>query len=425
MAKHYCVTRYTSTGLTGGIGSDDFNPDNRWIQTSGKVVHEGTEQYIEMSPHYSKPFAPPTLPPNIETPNAPGADWFVLGEADESETCPPALDCDFGNLAARLDEADVSIAKQDWDSETVFQPTLQWRAERYLLAKLESNPELIDDDSLVQVFYSNMRESTVALFNEIERKIELLDTVAASQTGQYRSNLDTIFSRQLEIAVLDSLLFDADSLESPALEAEKFELVDEVAGLMLENDSLFALVLASRATAVQPLLTLNNSISTTEIFEENEKTANDIWLRTVALGIDTLTQEQFDLLDTIVWQCPLMGGNAVYKARTLYLMEVDTVFYDEDTCEELEERSAFKNSPEARRTFRLYPNPASQSVTLTLEKSNSIPFSLVITNIYGEPVFQAKITAGQSQFTFPVRDIPSGFYFCRVYQDEEEAFSRR
>jgi hypothetical protein len=419
---------YLSTGLTGPIGDNDFNPNNRWTQGTGISIHDGnSEQFIFASRHFSNPFTPPTLPPDIQTPNAPNADWFVQGDADADQSCPTEEDCGFGNASdIKIDDTDIKIAKRDWDGETVFQPTLQWRAERYLLAKLEDNPGLIDDDVFVEQFYDNMQGSTADLFNDVEREIALLDTVATSQSALYRSNLDSIFRIQEEIAGLDSIIWDTDSLDLPPLQADRSALVAVIATLTYENDSLFAIVTAKRVLAAQLVIVQNDSITVSEIFEENEKIANDIYLRTIVQGIDTFTQTQFELLDAIVWQCPLRGGNAVYKARGMYLMEVDTVFEDDESvCDLIEERGVNKKAAVYQPAFRLHPNPANRMATLLLEKSGNVPLQVVLTNLYGKPVLRSSIPEGQRQFVLEVQDIPSGFYMCRVYRGEEDSFTQK
>jgi Secretion system C-terminal sorting domain len=422
---------YLPNGITGAIGSLTFNPNNRWSEDEGDygiagAEHDGLDPiFIQMSKHFSYPFESPTLPPSIEIPNAPGAAWFVQGQAQQSNNCPTSLTCDYSLTKEELDTTDHIIASRNWDSGTSFQPALKWQAERYLLRELEQNPDLMEGETEIQSFYSSMEDSTAQLFNEVDKNIQLLDTVAGGDITQYIANLTAITGKLDSLAILDSLIWEASPSELEDLQDEKSSLIDATAELETENEDLFWDIMPARSTAIGAIISQNSSIDVTEIFEENEKTVNDIWLRTAARGDAEFDSTQMSQLEDIAWQCPLEGGNAVYKARSLYLMAVDTVFNDDELCYGQERSTSSRPAARKPGKFGLYPNPAGQSVTLTLDGKSSSFARVVITNLYGGQVFQAQIPVGQSKFTFPVYSIPSGIYFLRVYQDDDEAFSEK
>ena len=49
----------------------------------------------------------------------------------------------------------------------------------------------------------------------------------------------------------------------------------------------------------------------------NEKTVNDLHLRALLFGADNWNATDFLLLAAIASDCPLMGGDAVFKAHSL------------------------------------------------------------------------------------------------------------
>ena len=63
------------------------------------------------------------------------------------------------------------------------------------------------------------------------------------------------------------------------------------------------------------------------------------------------------------------------------------------------------------RSFSLYPNPATDQVTLVLDESTSAT-EVVLYNMAGQTVMVQKIA--DSQTTLPVRDLQSGIYFVAV-----------
>lgn len=67
--------------------------------------------------------------------------------------------------------------------------------------------------------------------------------------------------------------------------------------------------------------TINNSVNDTWLFETNQKTVYDIYLSTVAKGIDTFTTSQHQQLLDIAMQDVKTGGTGVYGARVMLGLE--------------------------------------------------------------------------------------------------------
>ena len=68
-------------------------------------------------------------------------------------------------------------------------------------------------------------------------------------------------------------------------------------------------------------------------YEAMERSINDIYLTTLARGNRNFSNQQKETIETIAGLCPLLGGIAVYKARSLLYTYNDSIYFNnEATC---------------------------------------------------------------------------------------------
>ena len=79
-------------------------------------------------------------------------------------------------------------------------------------------------------------------------------------------------------------------------------------------------VLATTVLTIGSVKAANATVGTSETIEQNEKQVNNVYLSTIAKSIDGFTADQVSALFDIANQCPMVGGNAVYRARALYAL---------------------------------------------------------------------------------------------------------
>lgn len=65
------------------------------------------------------------------------------------------------------------------------------------------------------------------------------------------------------------------------------------------------------------------------MIETNDRIVNDIYLATMGKDVDEFTASQTSTLFDIANQCPMLGGNAVYRARALYSWIADKIELDD------------------------------------------------------------------------------------------------
>lgn len=160
----------------------------------------------------------------------------------------------------------------------------------------------------------------------------------------------------------------------------------------------------------------NNSISASEVFEANEQDVNALLLETIAIGIDTFTETQITALWAIASQCPLAGGDAVFKARSLYsLIDPLAKYEDEERCaSEPEERPAPTHRLEIAMGFQLIPNPAKDELNVKLAAPVESRTWFVIQDMRGRIYLHKELDAGGTMYNINTSQLPSGIYYCTI-----------
>ena len=151
-----------------------------------------------------------------------------------------------------------------------------------------------------------------------------------------------------------------------------------------------------------------------EIYHSNEKIVNDIYLRTLAINDYSLTDQQVNDLEQIIYQCPSIGGEAVVKARILYELVNDHIFYDDDELCILQGVSSRMAKPNKIREFDLFPNPSNSLVTLNYKIDKGDKGLLKIIDQLGRPIFTGNLTDENNQLIFDCSNYNQGLYIYQI-----------
>ncbi len=318
-----------------------------------------------------------------------------------------------------IDSFDIIIAKDLFTTGTPEEPVMRWVAERGLYSRLQANSLLIGQDPSMSTFYNAKQTDKVGLYQSVEDNMLALYEVSPTELAQFKSNGEQIFAYLDTLIIIDSLMVGASPSELTTLANDRDVVLDNMYQLEQQNASLDSIIQAARATQVQLVQSQNAALSATTVYEQNEKTYNEIWLDLVEN--DTLTQAQIDHLEAISWQCPLEGGEATLKARGLYVSVSgsNANFKDEMICDGIEERGSSTQLQEERAhaVFSLFPNPAKDEVELVLQPTDLLksPDRVVITDISGHQIAMYPLQGEHVKTTLTIQQIPPGIYFVKVF----------
>ena len=169
----------------------------------------------------------------------------------------------------------------------------------------------------------------------------------------------------------------------------------------------------------------NENIDVEEVFEENEKIVTHIYLQTIAKGIFNFKDEHKALLYDIAKQCPYIGGTAVFRARNMLIGHLSDYVFDDNECDNDAQlfigNGGVENNYTENSTFKVFPNPAQNEVSITFEKSETTVYQAVsVYNIHGQKVLQMDISDELNTHKFSTRQLLQGVYYLKVLDDTEE-----
>jgi len=163
-------------------------------------------------------------------------------------------------------------------------------------------------------------------------------------------------------------------------------------------------------------------LNDTDPYTYNEKEVNHIYLQTVAKGILEFTPQQIAAIAAIAHQCPLSGGNAVYRARGMYALVADAAYNDADAC--AIQGLQYKNAPAAANVAALtfVPNPATNEVTLHIATNTTTDTGVAeVYNMMGVLVHTYRLSALQNNYLLSINDLLPGLYMVRVQWNHHPA----
>jgi hypothetical protein len=291
-----------------------------------------------------------------------------------------------------------------------------WVANMHLFQKLQNDTSLIGINPLIRTFYEARLNGNVGRFTAIQDSI--------SNDGKWESLYETnrLLNSGLITTYLDSVTyFDSLMSADPSnplysdWEASVISFNNSISELANYNDSLSQIIKDMRTEKLNKMIEVNDSINPDGIYELNEQTINDIYLTTVASDNYDFTNDQVDSIYSIAWQCPFVGGPAVFRARSLYVYMDDTTFFDDDLIcisQGYEYRSTKNTNPE--RIFSLFPNPAKNTVTLTYQLNKNSNGMVQVSNNMGETVMELAINAEKNEIAFDISSLINNIYVVSI-----------
>ncbi len=347
----------------------------------------------------------------------PISQWFV-------PSTTPTLDCgglpplEFGGN----DDGDKKIAE---NTSTEFN-TVRYLSERYLYRKLSEQPNIIVAGSSYESFYSLNSTTPIGKLFNMEQHFTNLMQVAPSIQQALDVNNAQLQEKQDALLETDSLLALATGPDSLTLLANRNNLVQQLDNIIQDNGLLWNTVQAQRTSSTSSMLVSNAAISTSHIFETNDKVVNEIYLLMVGNGIPSLTNSQITNLTNIANQCPETGGTAVFRARTLLAMATGKIELYHNPCNLglLTSPGTAHVKEGTKSDMVIFPNPAGDVIHLTWTPSEQTGF-VIVSDINGQIQLTRSLDLANGSEQIDISNLPPGLYICKVMQGENPVFSQK
>lgn len=404
---------YGSTGYSG----PQENKGNTYSQNFNVgAQHNGSDVYILRSQYLVRPLGNNDHPHgsqyNIYTPNS-NALWFETNPGIIPPVC--TMNCGTNMFADPHNNDDVI----NWpDGPDWFNEGSRWESKAYLVRRILEKPTLLSEYPALDTFFTQSADSSYLKLATIEFSIfHLFDPdsnqqMTLEQFSQLRLNV---------LAQIDSihvLINDEDSTTLLILLQSRDSLVEVLDSACLILDAVIHDIHLDALQNADSIFTINNDLNFNRTYESNALVVNRIVLRNLIEQTDYSAEEK-DSLQAIADQCAYSGGVAVYRARAIMN---PFSFQDQD-----DELICFPPSPilsDLNKTtktnvFRVYPNPADQSVTLhAAEGLNIIEVALI--NEQGKVLM--KFSGKTIPHSIDIKGIQNGLYYFRFLTENDNYF---
>jgi hypothetical protein len=352
-------------------------------------------------------FSPTTaLPVNHPSTITSPSNWFLGLAAVITDCCD---DNNFNSYCASLPPLPYSNMVFNGGNFPVEQ---QWQSEANIYGQMMADPKLQNESPDAAKFFKMKENSSTAQLYQIRAEINdfwqqnMRTSAMGDLINQKRRLMD-------DWAVADSLRLTAQTPEDEAIFQNQIETVRN--NMEQNTDKILEISVQLRQAQEElsrRLLDENAQIKAECTPPKNEQMYNDVWLRTKFFNRTDYDENQVKTLEYLAFQCPLQGGQSVYKARSLYAEIKDRISYDDDALCNTNRKSLSVAGTE-NIIVGIYPNPAKDEVYVGISGNVTQACRLDWYDMLGRLVQSDNLPASDhvtTTHTVNIKDLSNGIY---------------
>ena len=387
-----------ATPVVGALYEDTLNASNYPFYYDPATINGGNTQPPSWSPTNWFNF---TFGTNYDCADHHGMDYCSQFEGERD--------------TERLTGLDVRVANDSLENDP-YTDESKWMLKSGLYKKLDENPELQDSLQVMADLYDELQGSTTSTFKGIDDSQEALYDLDSNVVVQLRANSAQIDSLAMLVQGGLEQLGDStlSSAQREAILAGLNGYREDIRDLSAWSAATLQAASSSKAQSADIVQATNAGIAIAELIEENQKTVSEIYLATIGKDVDIFSTTQAGALFDIANQCPMIGGNAVFKARSLYWLIDDSYDFDDPllclsygiVVKSLTEREA--------NAISVIPNPARDEASLVMPQELKDPGTLIMYDALGAEVLRSSIPAETMRFAFSTTALSPALYHYKV-----------
>ncbi len=247
--------------------------------------------------------------------------------------------------------------------------------------------------------------------------------------------------RLFELLASDSILRNSYYYFLDFYNAQLLLPTDEILQVdRLINDLMAANITDSAdfTNRIAAIENLNNTILSGRGFENNERVINTYFIKWLTGGISSFTETEKEEIEAMAMSCPFVNGTAVYKARTIYASINPGIDYNDLTiCNAAgvykngggkglfdDENTLLNNmiSGNGNTTInhvnkftnkagvKLYPNPASNNITIDYKLNANETAVLIIYDVIGRERLKFDLQSNVNKVDVKINSLEPGVY---------------
>ena len=409
---------YDASAFTGHQGDDDFSNGNYWYEDNDtyEAEHSGGENVAPFSKYY-------VLSSEGADDIEPDENWFNI-ISGTGNNCTNWSDCGETEwLTPFISSVDTSIIEDELDS-LEFADVVTWLAKQSLYKKLIENPSLYTSNQMMEDFKDSTANSEIGRLYEVElaflEAVSMLDSLDEI-INDYHTRIDSFMN---ELDSLNTLLVGATSTDSTQIMLQKDTIMDDLQSATEDYNEEIDSFLVYRRSELENVESINDTITVSSDMAENEQEVNELEIDYWLDGFSADTSVVSDLYD-IAKLCPLVDGNAVFRARSLHdIITKELINWDSlANCSGASGQRIKSNKKDNKQKLLVYPNPTDGSFTVEILNKKAIPANLSLFDIKGHKV--EELTTNNSPIQLDGSHLSQGVYTIKVQLETGEILTNR
>lgn len=418
------------TGLyldaSGEIGPQLINKGNKWF---GSFSGSGGIGGICMGNYLSSKFeVNPLSPPYKPLIVFPPLGWFNPGSGTpyDCSTAPfnfPSCYQSYSD-AYSTDSAIWNIASGQ-SGTIAYSDVADYRSNKYFTEEyLKGNGV---GDLLIENYYDSISDLNYELLASIKENTGNLKNVNPVVTGLISQ------TREMITQLMDSLVDDRILIRNMLHPDNGF-----IAGFMNKQDSLMELSISlsgydslfksNYQSGIDLIKTDNDAIQYLYL-QSIERGLNNIYFDRIINGETNLSGNDISFLTSLAAQCPLSGGELVFKARGILSLLYPFISYpDSQLCND--EGIVYRKAApqDIQIEFNVHPNPAFENLIIEYQGNIFEPKDAILSlfSMDAKPVLSQKIICSSEHIiNLPLTHIPAGIYYLKIETNNLPVFTKR
>ena len=164
---------------------------------------------------------------------------------------------------------------------------------------------------------------------------------------------------------------------------------------------------------------LNQQITPTFAYEQNEQIINTIYMKTAFIGSRHITSDEYKMIRAIAELCPNDGGpDAVFQARGLAaLFKID---FNPAECKPAAKKSDQEQdlvSQKGETYFKVSPNPASENINANYQFSDEQERYWQLFDATGRLVYTNQTRDKAGTLAIPLSKFSTGLFFLTIREN--------
>ncbi len=417
--------RYRTNALT----RPEKHAGNQFDAPSHKAVHEGPASIIPSSKYFVNSgtigiFLPQTIVSPVQ--------WFKDESSNGSYFCeinnctlPPwnFKSNSIGDRSFEDDELELAIKNNSLVFTSAANAGMNWTLKQHLYKRL------LEASAIPQsftAFYNNHKQGSIGKLYDLRVAVVDAQTLSNAQQTIINSRLTTVAELRSRVNAL-KLFKEVNG--KPTLEVDEAILSDyfnlskrigeelKVAGAINKTQQAVFDANIDNFIAQNAQVSFSDGTAAT-----SARLVNDMYFRYLQ-NDKVLHPFAIDQLSYIAFQCPSVGGDAVYAARALLSRANLNYEYDDEPCvanpnEPIGGKQISNNIPNSSETIA-YPNPAQELVNIQRNIENlSLEANVTLSDLTGRTLVQENVDNYIRDFNLNTENLHSGMYLIHIkYQN--------